>query len=88
MGKPAHGEIEVVQGRIIGNPKDEANAFVQITVSITSRQIFAAFNKKGGIEKGDPEEIVTVNDIWVLERSLKKGGPDVRWRLAGRLGQK
>eukprot|EP00803_Ostreobium_quekettii_P001045 evm.model.scf_822.1 EVM.evm.TU.scf_822.1 scf_822:682-1044(+) len=77
--------VEVVQGRVIGNPKDAANAFVQITVVVTSKQRFAAYDRKGALVAGNPEQAIDVRDAWVLERSLRKDGLEAQWHLAGRL---
>ncbi|OUS47128.1 putative mitochondrial/chloroplast ribosomal protein L45 [Ostreococcus tauri] len=78
-------ECQVVRGRLImANPNDTSGAgFVQLTTRFRSRQRFAAYDGKGRLVSGDPDEVLDVEDFWVFEHGLKI--PNSRWRLAGRL---
>jgi hypothetical protein len=40
---------------------------------------------RGRLAAGDPAAAVAVDEVWVLERTLRDVG-GARWRLAGRLG--
>lgn len=78
-------DLEVVQGRLIAiDPKNDNTGFAQLTVKMPSQQRFAAYDAKGRLVAGNPEESVTVEDVWVFERPLMKQAAN-RWRLAGRL---
>ena len=78
-------ECQVVRGRLImANPNEPNGAgFVQLTTRFRSRQIFAAYDARGRLASGDPNEVLDVEDFWVFEHGLKI--PNSRWRLAGRL---
>ena len=64
--------------------QDDASAFAQLTVRIVSQQRFAAYDVRSTLVAGDPGALVPVTDLWVFERSMRKG-PTSRWRVAGRL---
>lgn len=82
---PTLGEIEVVHGRLIAiDPKDDSTGFAQLTVRFKSAQAFAAFDRRGRLVAGAPEQGVQVDDCWVFERALKAQVAS-RWRVAGRL---
>jgi large subunit ribosomal protein L45 len=78
-------ECQVVRGRLImANPNDtNGPGFVQLTTRFRSRQKFAAYDARGRLVSGDPDETLDVEDFWVFEHGLKI--PNSRWRLAGRL---
>jgi hypothetical protein len=68
--------------------------FIQITLEIQSKQSFAAYNSKGQLVAGSPDEALNVVDQWVFERkavSKKSAGGfkhnpmGAAWRLVGRL---
>ena len=74
----------VLQGRMVApNASDRSVAFVQFTVRFNSRQTYAAYDKRGRVVAGDPDQVLSVEDVWVFERGLKV--PNARWRLAARL---
>ena len=52
------------------SPQDDKSAFSQLTVRITSRQNYAAYDGKGRVVAGDPSSIFPVTDLWVFERAL------------------
>lgn len=83
--RPTLRDIQVLQARLIGDPKQEAMAFAQITVLIPSTQQFAAYARNGKLVAGNLEDQFKVNDYWVFERCMKKDGPSSVWRLAARL---
>lgn len=64
--------------------QDDQSAFAQLTVSIPSKQLFAAYDAQKKLVAGSPEALISVRDLWVFERALKPG-PSSRWRVAGRL---
>lgn len=64
--------------------QDDQSAFAQLTVSIPSQQIFAAYDAGKKLVAGSPDIPISVRDLWVFERALKLG-PSSRWRVAGRL---
>ena len=78
-------ECQVVRGRLIlANPNDTSGpGFVQLTTRFRSKQRFAAYDARGRLVAGDPEQILDVEDFWVFEHGLKI--MNSRWRLAGRL---
>jgi len=78
-------ECQVVRGRLImANPNDtNGPGFVQLTTRFRSRQKFAAYDARGRLVSGHPDETLDVEDFWVFEHGLKI--PNSRWRLAGRL---
>jgi large subunit ribosomal protein L45 len=78
------GTPRVVQGRTVApTEQDRSVSFVQFTVIIKSKQTWVAYDKKGNVVAGDPNEILNVEDFWVFEHGLKV--PNPRWRLAARL---
>ncbi|GMH32696.1 hypothetical protein BSKO_00530 [Bryopsis sp. KO-2023] len=83
--QPTLREVQIVQARMIGDPKHEENAFAQITVVVPSKQRFSVYGKTGQLVAGKPGEEYDVQDIWVFERNMKKKDISARWRLAGRL---
>lgn len=52
-------------------PQDDKTGFAQLTVKIPSGQQFAAYDAKGTKLAGDPKRELSVQDIWVFERSLR-----------------
>eukprot|EP00877_Chromochloris_zofingiensis_P000193 jgi/Chrzof1/10174/Cz04g31200.t1 len=69
-----------------------ASYFIQVTVAIQTKQIFAAYSKSKRRLSGDPNKEIDVCDYWVLENKfLKRQGTEMRrvhsakWRLAARL---
>ncbi|BBN04008.1 large subunit ribosomal protein L45 [Marchantia polymorpha subsp. ruderalis] len=77
-------KMRTVQGRLIGVDKNNHdNAFVQLTVRITSKQKFAAYDKRGKLVAGDPDKELLVEDIWVFEKPLLLS--EAKWRLCARL---
>ena len=81
-------ECAVVHGRLVApNPKDTTIAWAQLTVALKSKQFFAAYDKAGRRVAGDPDVPISVQDYWVLERSLLPNTPEglKRWRAAARL---
>lgn len=64
--------------------QDDESAFAQLTVRIPSQQRFAAYDSHKTLVAGNPEELLSVRDLWVFERALKPG-LNSRWRVAGRL---
>lgn len=82
---PTLKEMEVVQGRLVSiDPKNDNVGFAQLTVRFKSRQRFAAYDGRGRLAAGSPEEEVGVDDFWVFERPLGKALAH-RWRVAARL---
>lgn len=82
--KPDLYEMELVQARVIAaDPKDDRSAFVQLTVKIPSTQTFAAYDDKGKLVAGNPDEQISVVDHWVFEVPL--ASDTLKWRVAGRL---
>ena len=59
--------------------------FAQITVRFIAQHKFAAFDKRNQLKAGDPNRVIPVQDVWVLERGFIKEAHS-RWRLAGRIG--
>ena len=81
-------ECSVVHGRLVApNPKDATNSWAQLTVALKSTQRFAAYDERGKLVAGDPKELLTVQDYWVLERAMVPGLPEglKRWRCAARM---
>lgn len=77
--------IEVVQGRLIAiDPKNDSTGFVQLTVRFNSKQRFAAYNASNALVAGSLDEIISVEDYWVFERSLVNQASS-KWRVAARL---
>ncbi len=66
--------------------QDDLSAFAQLTVRIVSQQRFAVYDARDAFVAGDPEALIPVTDLWVFERSMRKGASS-RWRVAGRLDQ-
>ena len=64
--------------------QDDLSAFAQLTVRIVSQQRFAAYDARNALAAGDPEALIPVTDLWVFERSMRKGA-NSKWRVAGRL---
>ncbi len=65
--------------------QDDSTGFAQLTVRIKSAQRFSAYDSKGRLAAGNPEQEVSVEDFWVMERTLNKKQSNAKWRLAGRL---
>jgi large subunit ribosomal protein L45 len=81
-------ECAVVHGRLVApDPKDTNIAWAQLTVAMRTTQRFAAYDARERRVAGDPEQLVRVQDYWVMERSLMANTPDglKRWRVAARL---
>ena len=78
-------ECQVVRGRLIMANANDSNGpgFAQLTTRFRGKQRFAAYDARGRLVAGDPDEILDVEDFWVFEHGLKI--PNARWRLAGRL---
>lgn len=83
--RPTLRDIQVLQARLLGDPKQEEMAFAQITVLIPSVQRFAAFARNGQLVAGDLKDHFKVKDFWVFERCMKKDSASATWRLAARL---
>ncbi|MED6108682.1 hypothetical protein PIB30_026374 [Stylosanthes scabra] len=66
--------------------KDQEKAFIQLTLEITTKQKFEAYNLKGAVVAGDKNKEVLVRDIWVFEKSLFH--KESYWRVCGRLSPK
>ncbi|XP_057427875.1 uncharacterized protein LOC130721150 [Lotus japonicus] len=79
--------IRTLRARLIGvDPKDLNKVFVQLTLEITAKQKFEAYDSKGSVVAGDKHKEVLVRDIWVFEKSMFH--PGAYWRLCGRLSPK
>lgn len=78
------GTPDTLQGRLVqADPSNSSVGFAQMTVRFKSKQTYAAYDARGRLVAGDPEEVLNVEDIWVFEHGLKL--PNSRWRLAARL---
>nr|XP_018682598.1 PREDICTED: uncharacterized protein LOC103988908 isoform X3 [Musa acuminata subsp. malaccensis] len=76
--------VRTLRARMIALDKNDLDkAFIQMTLEITAKQRFEAYNAKGAVVSGDKTKEVLVRDIWVFERSLFHPGAD--WRLCARL---
>ncbi len=60
--------ISFVQGRMDKLHPSMQSTFLQLTVRIASQQRFALLNRKGELLAGDPDQVISVVDYWVLER--------------------
>ncbi|MED6135210.1 hypothetical protein PIB30_044129 [Stylosanthes scabra] len=79
--------IRTLRARLIGvDRKDHNKAFIQLTLEITTKQKFEAYNLKGAVVAGDKNKEVLVRDIWVFEKSLFH--KESYWRVCGRLSPK
>lgn len=83
--RPTLREVQILQARLLGDPKNEIMCFAQITVLLPSVQRFAAYGRNGKLLAGDPDKDIKVEDVWVFERNLNKDNLVARWRLAARL---
>jgi large subunit ribosomal protein L45 len=82
--EPRLSNVELLQARLLAlDPNNPKTHFAQLTVSITTKHTFAAYDKNGRIVAGDPEASVSVKDVWVVERALVN--QQGRWILAARL---
>ncbi|XP_065044315.1 uncharacterized protein LOC135585185 isoform X4 [Musa acuminata AAA Group] len=76
--------VRTLRARMIALDKNDLDkAFIQMTLEITAKQRFEAYNAKGAVVSGDKTKEVLVRDIWVFERSLFH--PRADWRLCARL---
>ena len=82
---PALYDLEMLHARLVSaDPKDDSNGFVQLTVKLPTKQVFAAYDKSGRKVAGDETKEVQVVDHWVFEIPLSSKSQQ-RWRVAGRL---
>mmetsp|Transcript_32105 Transcript_32105/g.91034 ORF Transcript_32105/g.91034 Transcript_32105/m.91034 type:complete len:215 (+) Transcript_32105:629-1273(+) len=82
--EPRLSDLELVQGRMLAlDPNNPKTHFVQMTVKFSTKHKFAAYDRKGKLVAGKPEEVFPVQEFWVLERPL--ANPEGRWLLAARL---
>ena len=78
------GSPRTLQGRYVQmDAKRSDVGFAQMTLEFRSKQTFAVYDEKGRLVAGDPDEVLTVEDVWVFEHGLNV--PNPRWRLAARL---
>lgn len=56
-----------------------ANDVATITVDFSTTQIRYIEDMSGKVISGDPKNIITVNDLWVLQRNIKSDNPN--WQL-------
>ncbi|MBA3814235.1 MAG: Tim44 domain-containing protein [Alphaproteobacteria bacterium] len=67
----------VVTAEIIDNREEKGKVY--ITVRFISEQCLVTKNAKGKVLEGDPDQYITVTDIWTFARSLKNTDPN--WKL-------
>lgn len=67
----------VVTSEVIDNREEKGKAYV--TVRFVSDQCLVTRNSKGKVLEGDPDQYVSVTDIWTFSRSL--GSSDPNWKL-------
>jgi large subunit ribosomal protein L45 len=88
-------KVKILQASIAAmDPRLTGPVFIQLTLDIQSKQSFAAYNSKGQLVAGDPDEALNVVDQWVFERkavSKRSAGGFLHnpmgaaWRVVGRL---
>ena len=67
----------VVTSEVIDNREEKGKAYV--TVRFVSDQCLVTRNSKGKVLEGDPDQYVSVTDIWTFSRSLESSDPN--WKL-------
>ncbi|KAK9866392.1 hypothetical protein WJX84_006034 [Apatococcus fuscideae] len=83
--RPTLRQLQLLRARIgVMNQHDPQTWHVQLTVRLTSKQRFAAFDAKGALVAGSMTTDIPVVDYWVFERSLRTAASS-QWRIAARL---
>lgn len=67
----------IVNAEIIDKREEKDKAYV--TVRFVSEQCLVTKNSKGKVVEGDPDQYITVTDIWTFTRSVKSKDPN--WKL-------
>ena len=67
----------IVNAEIIDKREEKDKAYV--TVRFVSEQCLVTKNTRGKIVEGDPDQFITVTDIWTFVRSVKSKDPN--WKL-------
>lgn len=78
----AKKKLEVDIGRIVTaemiDSREEKNK-AYVTVRFVSEQCLVTKNAKGKIIEGDPDQYITVTDIWTFSRPVESSDPN--WKL-------
>jgi predicted lipid-binding transport protein (Tim44 family) len=67
----------IVSAEVIDNREEKGKAYT--TVRFVSEQCLVTRNAKGKVLEGDPDQYITVTDIWTFSRLLKSSDPN--WQL-------
>jgi len=67
----------IVTAEVIDSREEKGKAYV--TVRFVSEQCLVTRNTKGHVIEGDPDQYVTVTDIWTFSRALESSDPN--WKL-------